>query len=592
MRLRIGFLAFVCLLLVSYPVFSQDESVEAQLDRLATLDFDPFLIESYELFLLRFPESIIELGLADDFPMADATLNNLSDGYQLETEMIIREILTLLRTYDRSELTVEQQLSYDVYEWYLDDLVRAQAFRLYDFPVSYFLTAGQNQTHNFFTELHPLETPQDARDYVTRLWLVDAKFGQLVDAVNLREDAGIIPPTFVIDVTMGELNRLSRGAVQQHDYYRPLEDAIDTIDGMSDDEKSQLLAEAQDAVSESVMVGYAALADTMGDLRSRASQAVGVWQYPDGEAFYEYALRHHTTTDLSADGIHDLGLQELERIHAEMRVLFTELGYEASSSISDLYRQLAQESGFVAGNTAIETFETLLDDAQERLANSDAFSRLPISEVVIIADSFGGYYIPPSLDGARPGAFYAGTNTQPTYNMDSLLYHEAVPGHHLQIAWSQDLDLPFFRRITYFTAYVEGWALYAEHLASDLGWYADNPEGDLGRLQYEAFRAARLVVDTGIHAKQWSFDDATIFFAQNTGFTVDSSRGQIARYVVWPGQSTAYMVGMLELLALREQMQNAQGDGFSLAAFHDIVLNSGSVPLAILADIVAHEIDN
>lgn len=580
-------LLIVCLLLIVLGIvpLSAQTSPTDNLTRLQSLDFDAFLDESYYVLLARNPELVIELSLQDELGLEGVMLNDVSDAYQQASATLIAEVLAQLRARDRSALSAEQQLSYDVYDWYLDDLLQGHDFRLYEFPVTYFLIADHNQTANFFTEIHPLVTLQDARDYITRLQLVDEKFAQIADNVMLRADAGIVPPQGIIQWTMGDLNRLSGGSVQNHDYFIAFVEGVTSIADIDGATRLSLFEDAETAIREHVMPAYQLLADTMTNIFADAPQAFGAWQYADGDVFYQYALRHHTTTELTADDIHNLGLQELARIHIEMRLLFDELDYDSTQSIPILYDQLIRNGQFISASQVVPTFEALIDDAYPRL--EEAFSHIPEAEVVVIGGETGGYYIPAALDGSRAGAFYASaTRNQPYFNMPSLLYHETIPGHHLQIAWAQEQDLPAFRRAPLFTAYVEGWALYAERLAYDLGWYDDDPVANLGRLQYEAFRAARLVVDTGLHARQWTVGDSVTFFANNTGFSTGMAQGQMARYTVWAGQSTSYMVGMLEILRLRDTMQSTLGDDFDLIQFHDLMLDNGSVPLAILEQII------
>lgn len=589
MRLRLFFALFFAFLWMTIPILSQSTEITSELDALESLDFDSFLDESYFLLLGRNPELLIELSLDDEIGLEGVTLNDVSDAYIGETAFIASEILLQLQNRDRDALSREQQTSYDVYEWYLDDTVRGQEFYLYEFPVTFFITSDHSQTASFFTQIHPLETVQDAEDYITRLNLVDDKFEQTIEKLNVRTEAGIIPPRMMLQWTMGELSRLSDSDVEAHDYYTTFAEGIAGIETLLETQRDELLANATIAVEDSVIPAYQALADAITDLMSQAPIDSGSWQYPGGDDYYAYTLRHHTTTDLSPDEIHDMGLEELERIHAEMRLLFDELGYDSTDSIASLYTRLGYDGETISANQVVPTFEGLI--AETYPAIEGAFSRIPDAEVIVIADRFGGYYIPGALDGSRPGAFYASANaSQPYFNMPSLLYHEAVPGHHLQIAWAQELDLPAFRRGGIFTSYVEGWALYAERLVYDLGWYDNDPAGNLGRLQYEAFRAARLVVDTGLHAEQWTFNESVTFFAENTGFGTNMAQRQIARYTVWPGQSTSYMIGMLEILRQSERMQEAYGDNFNFADFHDVILNNGSIPLAILDDIMTDAI--
>ncbi len=586
---RLGLLLTVLLASISLnSVYSQNTDITSALSSLEALDFDSFLDESYYLLVGRNPELTIEMSLQDEVGLDGVTLNDVSDAYAEETVSIVQDILSQLHARDRELLSLAQQISYDVYEWWLDDIVRGHEFILYEFPVTFFITADHIQTAGFFTEIHPLETAQDAEDYITRLNLVDEKFAQIIENLATRTEAGIIPPRLMLQWSMGELTRLSNERVESHDYYVAFKEGIADIEALSDSERDELLVSAARAVSESVIPAYQALADAVTDLIAQAPADSGSWQYPRGDEYYAYTLRHHTTTDLSADDIHETGLSELERIHSEMRLLFDEIAYDSTDSISNLYARLRESGEIIPASEVVATFEGLIEDAYPAIET--AFSRIPEAEVVVIGDNFGGYYIPGALDGTRPDAFYARVANRPYFNMPSLLYHEAIPGHHLQIAWAQELDVPAFRRSTTFTAYVEGWGLYAERLAYDLGWYDNDPAGNLGRLQYEAFRAARLVVDTGLHAKQWTFDEAIQFFAENTGFDNNTARGQIARYTVWPGQSTSYMIGMLEILRQREHMEVVYGDDFNFATFHDVMLNNGSVPLAILDNIVTDTI--
>jgi uncharacterized protein (DUF885 family) len=310
-----------------------------------------------------------------------------------------------------------------------------------------------------------------------------------------------------------------------------------------------------------------------------------VGQFPRGSEYYDYALRHHTTTNLTAAEIHQLGLDELQRIHAEMRAIFDQLGYPQNETLQQLYARVAADGGVIPATDALATFESLVAFAEQNM--DQAFDIFPAFDVVVAEDDFGGYYIGPSFDGSRPGAFYAGTATdQEWYLMPSLTFHESVPGHHTQIAISIEQDYPTFRKLFRFTSFVEGWALYAERLAYELGWYDGDPYGNLGRLSYEALRAARLVMDTGIHSLGWSFDQATQFNEDNVGASNGSSQGAAARYSVVPGQATAYMVGMLQILRTRQRAMDQLGPQFDLKDFHRVVLTSGAIPLALLDGVV------
>jgi uncharacterized protein (DUF885 family) len=324
---------------------------------------------------------------------------------------------------------------------------------------------------------------------------------------------------------------------------------------------------------------------TLAELRAAAPAGIGVSQHPRGSEYYAYVLRHHSTTDLTPAEVHQLGLDELDRIHAEMRLIFDQLGYPQNESLQQLYGRVTQAGGVIPAASLLSTFEDIIADAESRVGA--AFDIFPSADVIVLPDPFGGFYIGPSIDGARPGAFYAGTQSgQPWYQMPSLAYHEAVPGHHTQIAIAMEQDAPVFRKVVNFTGFVEGWALYAERLAWELGWYDSDRLGDLGRLQYEALRAARLVIDTGIHHFGWSFDRAALFNEENVGWSPGASQNAVLRYTVYPGQATAYMVGLLKILDERERARAALGPAFDLKSFHRAILANGAVPLSLLDAVV------
>jgi uncharacterized protein (DUF885 family) len=311
---------------------------------------------------------------------------------------------------------------------------------------------------------------------------------------------------------------------------------------------------------------------------------VGVWQFSDGEAFYSWSLRHHITTATTAEQVEAVGRQHLERIHGEMRLLFSGLGYPDSEAISDLYERLATDTGVYSGEGSVRAFEEAIALAQGYLPQ--AFELTPRAEVVVIGGEAGDYYMPPAYDGSRPGIFWARTSgSTPRFGVKTLAFHETLPGHHLQLALAQEMTgQPAFRRGVSFTGFAEGWALYAERLMYELGAYQDDRAGDLGRLQAEAFRAARLVVDTGIHTGRMGFDEAVGFLAEATGFTTEYAQREITRYAVWAGQATSYYNGFLKILELRQKAMDALGESFDLKAFHRVVVGSGALPLEVLGD--------
>ncbi len=551
---------------------------------------EAFFERSWRELSLRDPEGVLADGLAGVYGLEGVELTDISDAYVQETYDLYVRVLDELYTFDRATLSPEQQVSYDVYEWYLADKVRQRPFLLNDYPATFYpVTAVHLSLIYFFTDLHPLASKQDATDYVTRLGQVGRKLEQLVDGLARREEAGVVPPRFSLEWALYDVRGLAGASAADTPFYGALAEKLEALDGVDEAEKQALLQAAEQAIEESVLPGYQALAEALSRQVSLAPTDDGLWQFDDGDEYYAYLLRHYTSTDMTPGEIHELGKQELDHIHAEMRTLFDRLGYPQDESLAQLYDRVEQDGGQVPGSRVLSTYEAIIEKAEARL--DTVFAVRPQAGLVVVSSPIKGMYVSASFDGSRPGAFHAGPGTmaEPLYAMPTLAYHEAIPGHHFQIALAQESDLPDFRNSVMFLGYTEGWALYAEQLAAELGWYEDDVYGDLGRLQADAFRAARLVVDTGIHAKGWTFDQALGYFVENVGFERGDSvdpETQIARYIVWPGQATAYKIGQLKIRTLRQRAMDELGERFDLKEFHSVVLANGSMPLEVLERVV------
>jgi uncharacterized protein (DUF885 family) len=560
-------------------------AAELLAEELQGLTLDDFYFQSFAALQERSPEDVVWDALESTFPLDGVQLNNLSDGYQRETFAMYLVVLEALRTYDRSTLTADQQLDYDVYAYYLQDAVDRLEWIYHDFRATFMGFSVQRATERFLTDIHPLATRQDAEDLIARLNLVDDKFEQLIVHLENQRAAGIIEPRLSLDVALNQVSSIANSTVDQNPYFTNFSSKVQLIPDLSATDRDDLIARARSAVEGAVDRGYERLRTEMQSLRVNASPGIGVGQFPRGSEYYAYALRRHTTTDLTPAEVHQMGHDELARIHAEMDLILDQLGYAPDLSRAQRFALAAQDGGIVPASEVKSTYEAIIADAESRLG--EAFDIFPSADVVVLDDPFGGFYIGPSFDGARPGAFYAGTSVdEPYYRMPSLTYHESVPGHHTQIAIAMDQDVPAFRKLVRFTGFVEGWALYAERLAHERGWYEDDLFGELGRLQFEALRAARLVMDTGIHSFGWSFQRAYEFNMNNVFASEPSSQGAAARYSVWPGQATAYMIGMQQILHERQRAMDALGAQFDLKAFHRAVLSNGAVPLSLLDDVV------
>ena len=390
---------------------------------------------------------------------------------------------------------------------------------------------------------------------------------------------------------MSDLNTLAKSNPKNSPYYTILVQKLDKVTDLTTDEKTALLADAETAIKESVIPAYQELVIYFKGLNALAPKQVGVWQFTNGEAYYDFTLRRYTTTDSTADEIHELGQQNVERIHAEMRDLFGELGYPTEESIPELFNRLTIDYGSYQGQETVDAFESAIKDARQRSA--EVFDLFPSAEVIVQGGPIGDFYTHPAVDGSRPGIFFARTTgVKPKYEVPTLAFHETIPGHHFQIALALELEQPSLRKGLGFTAFAEGWALYAERLMWELGAYENDSPGNLGRLQAEVFRAARLVIDTNIHTGKWDFNQAVDYLVEATGFTLGMAQREITRYSVWPGQAVSYYMGFLKILELRQRAMDSLGTKFVFKDFHRAVIGSGSLPLAVLEQVVNNYIQN
>jgi uncharacterized protein (DUF885 family) len=558
---------------------------------LAVADFATFLEDSYALLAVRRPEALTSAGVAGLYGLGNDRLNDLSPAHLEETQALQSVILSRLGDYDREALSTEDQVSYDLYAWYLDQLVRGHEFAYHDYPLHHFVNSYNTNLLLFLTEEHPMDTLADAEDYVARLSQIDAQVGQLIEGLEIRRDLGNVPPRSILRLTLSSLRDDVSGPADRLALYTTFKERLDGIEGLNEAARLALLDEALVEVETSFVPAWKALISHLESLEPLAGDDPGVWRLPDGDAYYAYLLRDQTSTAMSAEEIHAMGLAEVARVEEELRVVFNALGYPDGASLGELRQQAARDGGSLDGSTpagrdeVVAAYEALIDEASASVAPH--FTAAPNAEVIVVPEQLGrgGFYVPSSVDGSRPGAFHAGVagNAIPRYVMPTVAYHEAVPGHHFQIALAQELDLPAFRRFTHYNGFVEGWALYAERLAAETGLYEDDPYGDVGRLELELLRAVRLVVDTGIHDLGWSTAEARAYMDA----TIPGWSHEVERYTVLPGQATGYMVGQQQILEQRDQAAAAFGDDFDLAAFHEVVIGGGSVPLEVLDDLVA-----
>jgi len=552
--------------------------------QLQGLTIEDFFEQAYLTIVDRNVESAISDGKFDNIDIDTVNLNDISDESVQQVTEIEKLLLQLLETYDRASLSKENRLSYDVYQAHLKNQIEWAQFQNYSFPASYGFFGWPGGSEGFFTRNFTITNKDQAELYLTLLNQLGRRFSQIEKLLETRRVAGIVEPKVTFSYSQSQIAEYASLAITNTSYYQTFHNQVSALSNITTAEKQKFTEKLSLIIQQKVLPAYHALATKMSGMMNESPENIGFGQYQGGKEFYDFSLRFYTSSQLSSDEVHQLGLDELARIHAEMNVLFNQLGYPENESLTELLTRTDIDGGIIAADQSKAFYENIIEQAYALLPT--AFSTLPVQEVIVVGGASGGYYVPGSDDGSRPGAFYAGTvNDLPYSTMPTLAYHEAVPGHHLQIALANELDLPLFRRKINVTSFVEGWGLYAERLAFDLGWYEQDLYGNLGRLQYEAMRAARLVIDTGIHDKGWTYDQANQFHIENVGFN-----GSIARYSVWPGQAAAYMTGMLKILELREQAKQQLGGLYDIKDFHDAVIGQGSMPLYILENVVENYI--
>ncbi len=524
-----------------------------------------------------------------NIPSVENTLAELEMARRHRAEM---------EQFDREEMSSQDALSWDIMAWQLDQHISGAEFIWHDFPVNQ-LMAIHNMLPGFMTGQHPLRNDRDVDFYLQRLAQFPAAFQGTVDVVAHRVEQGVLPPRFAIEKTIRDSRAFIDGDPADNPLVTELIAQAERAGTVSEERMEGLEAELVAAVEEHVVVAYELLIESLESLLPQADSNDGVWRLPNGEAFYRWITRGHTTTDLSPETIHELGLSEVERIEAEMDEILCGEGY-CDGTVGERMAALNAEERFLfedsdAGREAIlEAFREIVAEIEQGLDgwfHDGPTAPVEVRRVPIYreATAFGAYYMRPSSDGSRPGIFFANLRSvdeHPRFGLRTLAYHESIPGHHLQITRMQSMeDVPEFRRSISLHAHAEGWALYAERLAWEMGFHED-PYDNLGRLQAELFRAVRLVVDTGMHHYRWSRERGIEYMQSVTGMPATDVEAEIERYLVIPGQANSFKVGMMRMQAMRERAEQALGEDFDIRDFHSVILDNGAMPLELLDRVV------
>ena len=564
---------------------------------------DHFLAKELIVSMTESPEYMTYLGLLDNFDFVTKHNQKLSipsaEQSKENYENNVKK-LKIIEGFDINTLEQDQRITQKIALFDTqNDIERYERFKYHSYPFNQ-ISGNHLNLVEFMTDTHPLKSRTDAENYIERVQMFDEVLEANLLWLEEQKRQNIYAPKFVFDHVIKQLNEL----INYDDSANPLmvifKDKVNKLN-LKTEETDRLTKELSKVINEDVKPGFQLILSFMESNYEMANKYHGVWSLPDGDDYYALRLRSYTTTDYSAEEIHQLGLQEVDRIGRRMKEIFLELGYKVDKPVGEMMNDLNEDPNFLYEDTedrkkiVIDDYNQMVKEAEEDVR--PYFYKFPSSPVEVRPvpeysekTAAGGYYQSPSLDGSRPGVFYANLydiKQTPKYGMRTLTFHEAVPGHHFQLALNiENEELTLYRRLGYSTsAHTEGWALYAEQLGVEVGM-TKNLYDELGVLQSEMFRANRLVVDTGIHHKKWTREKAMDYMKKTTGMSDTEVRVEIERYIVWPAQATSYKMGMIKILELRERAKSALGEKFDLRDFHSIVLDHGIVPLFVLEDLI------
>jgi uncharacterized protein (DUF885 family) len=558
--------------------------------------------------LLNDPELLTGMGLIDNslLDFHSGSLTDSSPRFMKQLRKLDREGLALIQRYDPEKLSGEKKLTYDLMCWYYEQNLRGHRFEYHwmanpvfmgPYPINHVFGA-QVDLINFLCTEHKIRGRFSLRRYLQRLQLVRWKLSGLQESQQARLNEGILPPRFVLEKSLLQIDDFLARPVDENPLYTSLQLRMAETGRFSERVQKRWGERVQAIIEKEVLPAYRDLRIYISDLLALAGDDDGVWRFSDGREYYACLLRNHTTTDLTAEEVYQIGVSEVSRLEGEIRNALETMGLPSDDPGAGLQALMAaQEHHYPPGETRREQiladYQSILDEVNGRLP--EWFNQEPVKEVLVKRlpefkepDSPVAYAQGPAMDGSRPGIMWINLRDPDNvyrWGMRTLAYHEGLPGHIYQMAQAQKIKgLPTFRRAFTFNAYTEGWALYAERLAWEMG--LEDPASNLGRLQALLWRAVRLVVDTGIHTRQWTREEAITYMADKTGLPERDVTTEVERYIVMPGQACAYYLGYLKILALRQKAESMLGSAFDLKEFHNVLLNHGSLPLSLLETVM------
>jgi len=542
------------------------------------------------------------LGIKDDQDKWD----DLSEERAQQNHQINKDNLAKVNAIDARKLDPQTKVSLDLMKQNLTNQIDDFKWRFHNYPLNQ-MFGIHSRIPSLLINQHRIKSVTDADAYISRLNAIAPLFEQVIVGLNERAEKGIIAPKFVYPYVINDSLNIVKGApFSEGEDSTLLADFTKKIDllEISDFEKQQLIAKASTALKNSVKLGYENLIEAVKIIETKANTDDGAWKLPDGNAFYNNALARTTTTNMTAEQIHKVGMSEVARIHEEMKAIMKKVKF--AGDLSEFFKFMRDDIQFYYDDSEqgrsrylkeatqlIDTMKSRLDELFIVKPQAD----LTVKQVEAFREKSAGkaFYQSPSLDGTRPGIYYANLYRMadmPTYQMEALAYHEGIPGHHMQRAIALELeDVPKFRKFSPYTAYTEGWGLYSEKLPKEIGMYSDS-YSDFGRLAMELWRACRLVVDTGIHSMKWTREQGIEYYVNNTPNAKSDAVKMVERHIVMPSQATAYKIGMMKILELRAKAKLTMKDKFDIREFHEVVLKNGPVPLDVLSQYIDEYINS
>jgi uncharacterized protein (DUF885 family) len=584
------FITILSIIILSLSACSESNLDEK--DRNQNNEFLEWVDSVWKAKVDRYPALKTEYG----FHHNDDKWDNISDSMKLAEKKILTENLKILTNrFDVNNLSGQALKSFEIYVYNLETELAGSDFLFHDYPVSQ-MDGWHTKIPSILINQHKIDNVRDAQNYIARVEKVPSLISQLIDNLENRKERGVVAPNLILDYVIESSENLivDESKIDSHPIFSDFKQKVEIL-SINDDKKDELVNYLNKVLTNEFSTGYTSLIEYLKELKNYSENSIGASSLPNGKKYYEYQLRMNNTIDITPEEVYEYGINEVERIHSEMTAIKEDVGF--NGNLQEFFKFMREDSQFYFPNTKegkqkyldsataiINTMKTELDQLFEVKPKTD----LVVKKVEEYREKSAGkaFYEPPSIDGKRPGMYYANLydmSGMPVYQMEALAYHEGIPGHHMQIAISQELEnIPKFRVVgNLYVSYVEGWGLYSELLPKEIGYYQDL-YSDFGRLAMELWRACRLVVDVGIHYKKWDRQKAIDYYNNNTPASMGESIGMVDRHIVMPGQATGYKIGMRHILDLREKAKKELKDEFDIKMFHQLILNDGPIPLFML----------